>query len=175
VRCPLFEPAQVRCPGARTFTDPVVDRAQPISREDGDYCKGTTRDRYPALQTMCAAASATVFFVVGGAMGSSGRRAPFWIYAAALLPAPAIVMSLPRTAPAHSRPDTTARTSVLSPYGSCPASACCGVRRQGLSHGAGRDRLPAGRLGVSATAVIGVATAVAEPPPRGRSGQYVAP
>lgn len=34
----------------------------------GDYYTGRVRDRYLALQTMCASASATVFFVLGGAL-----------------------------------------------------------------------------------------------------------
>lgn len=41
----------------------------------GDYYTGRVRDRYLALQTMCASASATVFFVLGGALGgAAGRR-----------------------------------------------------------------------------------------------------
>jgi MFS family permease len=43
----------------------------------GDYYTGRVRDRYLALQTMCASASATAFFVIGGAAGSVGWRAPF--------------------------------------------------------------------------------------------------
>lgn len=33
----------------------------------GDYYSGRQRDRYLAMQTMCAAISATAFFVLGGA------------------------------------------------------------------------------------------------------------
>ncbi|MDQ1051467.1 MFS transporter [Streptomyces sp. V4I2] len=66
----------------------------------GDYYSGRTRDRYLALQTMCASVSATAFFVIGGALGSAGWRAPFWIYAVGLLlaPAMAVILSKPRPA-----------------------------------------------------------------------------
>ncbi|MFI9769659.1 MFS transporter [Streptomyces sp. NPDC052415] len=66
----------------------------------GDYYDGRMRDRYLALQTMCASASATVFFAVGGALGSAGWRAPFWLYAVGLLLAPAMAWALPAPAPA---------------------------------------------------------------------------
>nr|WP_240529600.1 MFS transporter [Streptomyces mangrovisoli] len=61
----------------------------------GDYYTGRVRDRYLALQTMCASASATVFFVLGGAMGSAGWKAPFWLYAIGLLLAPVMARTLP--------------------------------------------------------------------------------
>ncbi|MGW0912485.1 MFS transporter [Streptomyces sp. NPDC002784] len=66
----------------------------------GDYYEGRVRDRYLALQTMCASASATVFFAVGGALGSAGWRAPFWLYAVGLLLAPVMARALPAPAPA---------------------------------------------------------------------------
>ncbi|WP_443062257.1 MFS transporter [Streptomyces sp. NBC_00386] len=65
----------------------------------GDYYSGRTRDRYLALQTMCASASATLFFVLGGALGSIGWRAPFWLYAVGLLLAPAMARVLPTPNP----------------------------------------------------------------------------
>ncbi|MFB4297646.1 MFS transporter [Actinomadura sp. NTSP31] len=70
----------------------------------GDYYSGRVRDRYLALQTMCSAASATVFFVLGGAAGSAGWRAPFWLYGVGLLIAPAMAAVLPSTAPAAADP-----------------------------------------------------------------------
>ncbi|MFE7853819.1 MFS transporter [Streptomyces sp. NPDC057403] len=66
----------------------------------GDYYTGRTRDRYLALQTMCASASATLFFVLGGALGSAGWRAPFWLYLVGLLLAPAMARALPTPRPA---------------------------------------------------------------------------
>ncbi|SPF06680.1 MFS transporter [Streptomyces sp. MA5143a] len=65
----------------------------------GDYYSGRQRDRYLAMQTMCAAISATVFFVLGGAAGSAGWRMPFWAYAVSLLLAPAMAAFLPRPRP----------------------------------------------------------------------------
>ncbi|MEV5885709.1 MFS transporter [Streptomyces sp. NPDC052020] len=61
----------------------------------GDYYTGRVRDRYLALQTMCASVSATVFLVLGGALGAAGWRAPFWLYAVGLLLAPAMARVLP--------------------------------------------------------------------------------
>ncbi|WUT66013.1 MFS transporter [Streptomyces sp. NBC_00683] len=69
----------------------------------GDYYTGRLRDRYLALQTMCASASATVFFVVGGALGTIGWRAPFWLYVVGLLLAPAMAVALPAPAPGTGR------------------------------------------------------------------------
>jgi MFS family permease len=66
----------------------------------GDYYTGRVRDRYLALQTMCASVSATAFFVIGGAAGSAGWRAPFWIYAVGLLLAPFMAITLSKTRPA---------------------------------------------------------------------------
>ena len=64
----------------------------------GDYYSGRRRVKYLALQTMCASASATVFFVLGGAAGSAGWRVPFFVYAVSLLLAPMMVASLPNPA-----------------------------------------------------------------------------
>ncbi|MFG3138623.1 MFS transporter [Streptomyces sp. NPDC048211] len=65
----------------------------------GDYYTGRVRDRYLALQTMCASASATVFFVIGGALGGAGWQAPFWLYGIGLLLAPAMARALPTPQP----------------------------------------------------------------------------
>jgi MFS family permease len=51
----------------------------------GDYWTGTKRARYLGLQTLVAAISATVFLSVGGLLGASGWRTPFWMYAIAAL------------------------------------------------------------------------------------------
>jgi MFS family permease len=61
----------------------------------GDYYTGRRRMKYLALQTMCASASATVFFVLGGAAGSAGWRVPFWVYAVSLVLAPLMAFALP--------------------------------------------------------------------------------
>ncbi|WP_020140630.1 MFS transporter [Streptomyces sp. 351MFTsu5.1] len=64
----------------------------------GDYYSGAQRVKYLALQTMCASASATVFFVIGGAAGSAGWRMPFWVYAVSLVLAPLMATALPNPA-----------------------------------------------------------------------------
>lgn len=46
----------------------------------GDYWSGTKRSKYLGLQTLVAALAATVFLVVGGILGASGWRNPFWLY-----------------------------------------------------------------------------------------------
>src|SRR6185436_5784504 len=51
----------------------------------GDYWSGPRRARYLGLQTLVAALAATVFFAVGGLLGVSGWRTPFWLYAVALV------------------------------------------------------------------------------------------
>ena len=51
----------------------------------GDYWAGAQRARALGLQTLVAALSATVFLAVGGALGSSGWRTPFWLYLIAIL------------------------------------------------------------------------------------------
>ncbi len=51
----------------------------------GDYWSGPRRSKYLGLQTLVAALSATVFLAVGGVLGASGWRTPFWMYVIALL------------------------------------------------------------------------------------------
>lgn len=94
----------------------------------GDYWSGATRDRYLALQTSCAAISATAFFAIGGAVGSAGWRAPFWAYAVSLLLAPLMATVLrpaARTAPtagttARTTAETAAETNAEAPAGQRP-------------------------------------------------------
>jgi MFS family permease len=51
----------------------------------GDYWSGAKRGKYLGLQTLVAALAATVFLAVGGALGASGWRTPFWLYIMAAL------------------------------------------------------------------------------------------
>lgn len=51
----------------------------------GDYYEGAARDKWLAAQTAFASMSALLFFNLGGIMGESGWRTPFWAYASALL------------------------------------------------------------------------------------------
>ena len=58
-----------------------------------DYWSGPRRSRYLGLQTLLASVSATVFLGLGGALGSSGWRTPFWLYlVAALLAVPMVLL-----------------------------------------------------------------------------------
>ncbi len=50
----------------------------------GDYYQGAARDRWLAGQTAFASMSALLFFNLGGVLGESGWRTPFWAYASAL-------------------------------------------------------------------------------------------
>jgi MFS family permease len=50
-----------------------------------DYFSGAARDRWLAMQTVFASLSATLFFGLGGALGSVTWRAPFWLYASSLV------------------------------------------------------------------------------------------
>ena len=51
----------------------------------GDLFEGRRRNRYFGLQTVAASASAVVFIAAGGALGATGWRTPFWLYAVGLL------------------------------------------------------------------------------------------
>ncbi|MFK4137667.1 MFS transporter [Streptomyces filamentosus] len=80
----------------------------------GDYYSGELRDRYLALQTMCASVSATLFFVLGGVLGAADWRAPFWLYAVGLLLAPLMARTLPTPLPA--KQDGAAAALPRSPF-----------------------------------------------------------
>ncbi|MFD3333201.1 MFS transporter [Streptomyces sp. NPDC058700] len=75
----------------------------------GDYYSGELRDRYLALQAMCASASATVFFVLGGVLGAADWRAPFWLYAVGLAIAPVMARVLPTPLPSQRETETAER------------------------------------------------------------------
>jgi MFS family permease len=93
----------------------------------GDYYSGRQRDRYLALQTMCASISATAFFVLGGAAGSAGWRAPFWAYAVSLLLAPAMAAFLPRPRAVGRTSAATASAPAQRPFPWRPLAGTCGL------------------------------------------------
>jgi predicted MFS family arabinose efflux permease len=74
-----------------------------------DYFSGVARDRWLGLQTVFASMSATLFFALGGALGSLSWRAPFWLYgfslAFALLAARLLWQPAPRSAAAPAQRD----------------------------------------------------------------------
>ncbi|MFI7404290.1 MFS transporter [Streptomyces sp. NPDC049541] len=82
----------------------------------GDYYSGPRRVKYLALQTMCASASATAFFVLGGAAGSAGWRAPFWVYAVSLALAPLMATALPDPAARPAAVEAPAAPEVRRPF-----------------------------------------------------------
>ena len=51
----------------------------------GDYWSGARRAKYLGMQTLVASVSATAFLAVGGVLGASGWRTPFWMYVVAVL------------------------------------------------------------------------------------------
>lgn len=85
----------------------------------GDYFVGERRRRLLALQGGIASFSATVFFAAGGALGEFGWRAPFWLYASAIILLPLCWLLLPepkRNASAASTLDLSAAESAETPW-----------------------------------------------------------
>ncbi len=77
----------------------------------GDYFPGAQRDRWLGWQVVATSLSATAFFVVGGALGESGWRTPFWVFLIALVLVPFVVRLLPDpvTTAASARADRSER------------------------------------------------------------------
>ncbi|WP_406497559.1 MFS transporter [Streptomyces sp. NBC_01604] len=135
----------------------------------GDYYSGRVRDRYLALQTMCASASATAFFVIGGAAGSAGWRTPFWIYAVSLLIAPLMAIGLPRptAATGAAAEDGESTDTAGAPKRSFPFRQLAGICGLTVFGALVFYTVPVEMsyllddLGVTATSAIGLATAIA--------------
>lgn len=51
----------------------------------GDYWTGEQRNRYLGLQATVAAVAAVAFLTIGGLLGASGWRTPFWMYLVSLV------------------------------------------------------------------------------------------
>ena len=127
----------------------------------GDYYTGQRRVKYLALQTMCTSASATAFFVLGGAAGAAGWRVPFWVYAVSLLLVPVMAFALPR-------PVVRTRTEVVPTAGRpFPWRQMAGICALTLFAAIVFYTVPVEMayllddLGVDNTGMIGLATAVA--------------
>ncbi|MBW8801717.1 MAG: MFS transporter, partial [Streptomyces sp.] len=116
-----------------------------------------------ALQTMCASISATAFFVIGGALGSAGWRAPFWIYAVGLVLAPAMALTLSRPRPAGAA-EAEEPAGEKRPF---PVRLLAGICALTVFGAMVFYTVPVEMsyllddLGVKSTGVIGLATAVA--------------
>ncbi|MCW5249801.1 MFS transporter [Streptomyces sp. SHP 1-2] len=130
----------------------------------GDYYTCRVRDRYLALQTMCSAASATLFFVLGGALGAAGWRVPFWLYAVGLLLAPVMARVLPDPAPSAAAPGLAAEATERRPF---PVRRMAGVCLLTVFGAVVFYTVPVEMayllddLGVENTGAIGAVTAVA--------------
>ncbi|MEU6378948.1 MFS transporter [Streptomyces sp. NPDC046909] len=131
----------------------------------GDYYSGQRRVKYLALQTMCASASATVFFVLGGAAGSAGWRVPFWAYAVSLVLAPLMATALPSPT-AHASADEGA-VAEAEPHRAFPWRQLAGICALTFFGAMVFYAVPVEMsyllddLGVKDSGVIGVATASA--------------
>jgi MFS family permease len=77
-----------------------------------DYFHGSKRERYFGLQVVYTTVAATVFFGVGGALGASDWRTPFWLYVVSLPLAAAAAKLIWQPAP---RAQAAARTEKLPP------------------------------------------------------------
>ena len=128
-----------------------------------DYFSGAQRERYLAQQTMWASISATLFFGIGGALGESGWRTPFWMYTAALLLLPAMAIML-----WEPRPDNAAQASggTAAPKRVFPLKAVLGICAITFFSAIMFYTLPVhmgfvlNAIGVTSPAKIGMATAI---------------
>ena len=66
-----------------------------------DYYVGREREKYLGMQVLVATIAATVFFLVGGALGSQGWRTPFWLYTVGTVLAVLMVFGLLEPAKAY--------------------------------------------------------------------------
>ncbi|MFI6338875.1 MFS transporter [Streptomyces sp. NPDC050535] len=130
----------------------------------GDYYSGHQRVKYLALQTMCASASATVFFVLGGAAGSAGWRVPFWVYAVSLALAPLMAGALPDVGGRAAGNEAPAEAEARRPFPWRPLAGICALTFFGAMV---FYTVPVEMsyllddLGVENSGVIGLATAIA--------------
>ncbi|WP_149823023.1 MFS transporter [Streptomyces tailanensis] len=133
----------------------------------GDYYTGQRRVKYLALQTMCASASATVFFVLGGAIGAAGWRVPFWVYAVSLLIAPLMATALPSPAAREANAGAMAEAAGGETRRPFPWRQLAGICALTFFGAMVFYTVPVEMsyllddLGVEETSVIGLATAIA--------------
>ena len=137
----------------------------------GDYYTGRARERYLALQTICASASATAFFIIGGVAGSAGWRAPFWMYAVSLVIAPLMAIGLPQPSAAtgtaaEGTVSTDAATATTATPRSFPVRRLAGICLLTVFGALVFYAAPVEMsyllddLGVKSSGVIGLATAI---------------
>ncbi|WP_234439139.1 MFS transporter [Streptomyces sp. NRRL B-3229] len=128
----------------------------------GDYYTGQDRHRYLALQTVSASVSATTFLILGGALGDSGWRSPFQLYAVGLLVAPAMVFLLPALRPGTAAAEEAAAGQRTSSTGGLSA-ICLLTVFVGLVFNAvpSQTAYLVNDLGVQSTGLIGLVSAIA--------------
>ncbi|AYC43808.1 MFS transporter [Streptomyces griseorubiginosus] len=76
----------------------------------GDYWSGARRAKYLSLSTLASSLAATVFLALGGLLGVSGWRTPFWMYVLPLLlvvPMGRLLCSRPAPPPREAGPPWT--------------------------------------------------------------------
>jgi len=83
----------------------------------GDYFTGRQRDRMFSLQTVVTALSATAFFGIGGALGESNWRTPFWLYTSSLVLAVAVTLVIWQPREHQDREHQAVARAVLPPIG----------------------------------------------------------
>jgi len=82
----------------------------------GDYWSGARRRRYLGRQTVVATLAATVFVILGGALGNGDWRTPFWVYAVAAVLAAPTAFLLPQPAQRHTRLQRGAAAAGPAPW-----------------------------------------------------------
>ncbi|RFA07264.1 MFS transporter [Subtercola boreus] len=127
----------------------------------GDYFSGQRRNRYFGLQAVVTALAATVFFALGGALGATGWRTPFWVYAGSLI---IFAFMIPLISQPIGNAHSTSQRAGLPPIpwariaGPCIVAVFGGVVFYAVI--VQLSYVLTG-IGVSATAIIGLASAVA--------------
>lgn len=120
-----------------------------------DYFHGERRQRYFGLQIVYTTVAATVFFALGGLLGATGWRTPFWLYAVSLPLAFLVARHIwqPPARPRAKLPSLPWR-SLLAPVGvSLVGGLVFYVLIVELSY-------VLDRIGVTSTAVIGGVSAI---------------
>ncbi|MBU6529614.1 MFS transporter [Streptomyces mayonensis] len=82
----------------------------------GDYFTGARRDRCMSWHSVITSVAAVGILAVGGALGASGWRTPFWVYAAALPLFAAMVLTLREPRPGRAATGATGRRVGALPW-----------------------------------------------------------
>jgi MFS family permease len=93
----------------------------------GDTFQGRARDKWLAAQTAFASLSALLFFNIGGQLGSSGWRTPFWVYLSALLMLALVLVYTrePKSDVPHGQAAKIHAHASSAGWAGFPGPACC--------------------------------------------------